>query len=80
VWVLLFAPLWGTLLFSFGLGPLVVRGAAPADLATNVAAFAAAAFLFRLSPLFAPGAYGADRGVLTREGRKRVEESEDEEG
>lgn len=78
VWLLLFAPLWATLLFSFGMGPLVVRGASPGDLAVPVAAFTAAGALFRASPLFAPAAFGADRDVLTREGRERIE-SDDEE-
>ena len=78
VWLLLFAPLWGTLLVSFGLGPLAVRGAPVTDLAINVAAFAAAAFLFRLSPLFAAENFGADRRVLTKEGQRKLKESDDE--
>lgn len=78
VWLLLFAPLWATLLFSFGVGPLAVRGAGAADLAAPVAAFTAAAALFRASPLFSPAAFGADREVLTRQGREKIESSDDE--
>lgn len=77
VWSLLFAPLWATLLLSFGVGPLAVRGGGAADLAAPVAAFGAAAALFRASPLFSPAAFGADREVLTREGREKIE-SDDE--
>jgi len=76
-WVLAFAPLWGILFFSFGLGPLAVRGAPAADIALDCAAFAGAFFLFRASPLFAASAFGSDRAVLTREGRERVMQSED---
>lgn len=64
IWVLIFSPLWGILFVSFGIGPIVSRTSDPAPILQNTAAFLAAALLFRLSPLFKPGAI--DTSILKR--------------
>ena len=48
----LFAPLWGVLFVSFGIGPIVTRTPDRLPVLYNTAAFLAAALVFRLSPLF----------------------------
>ena len=75
--LLLFAPLWGTLLVNFGLAPILVRTDDRLPLLANLAVFAAGVALFRASPLFA-GEPGRDRDVLTREGQRRLRERESE--
>ena len=77
--VAVFAPLWGSLLVNFGLAPILVRTDERLPLLVNLAAFAAGVALFRASPLFA-GEPGRDRAVLTKEGQKRMRESESEGG
>ena len=64
IWVALFAPLWGVLFVSFGIGPIVTRTSDRLPLLYNTAAFLAAAFVFRLSPLFQQGAI--DTSVLKK--------------
>ena len=64
IWVALFAPLWGVLFVSFGLGPIVTRTSDRLPLLYNTAAFLAAALVFRLSPLFQQGAI--DTSVLKK--------------
>ena len=72
VWLLLFAPLWGTLFVSFGIGPIVSRTADPTPVLLNCAAFLVAAALFRLSPLFQQGAI--DRSILKRSAKEGRDE------
>ncbi|KAK9814138.1 hypothetical protein WJX72_001173 [[Myrmecia] bisecta] len=56
VWLLLFAPLWGTLFLVFGVGPIVTRTADKLPLLGNLAGFLAAAGVFQLTPLFSKDA------------------------
>ena len=46
-WPVLFAPLWASLFFSFGLGPVVSRTAELRPIAQNTVAFFAAALIAR---------------------------------
>ena len=64
IWVALFAPLWGILFLSFGIGPIVTRTSDRLPVLYNTAAFLAAALVFRLSPLFQQGAI--DTSVLKK--------------
>jgi len=50
VWVLLFAPLWGTLFINFGIGPVVSRTSDLLPLLGNTAAFLASAAAVGFSP------------------------------
>ena len=76
-WLVVFAPLWGSLLINFGLAPILVRTDEKLPLLINLAVFAAGVALFRASPLFA-GEPGRDRAVLTKEGQRRMREGESE--
>jgi len=76
-WLLVFSPLWGSLLVNFGLAPILVRTDEKLPILINLAVFAAGVALFRASPLFA-GEPGRDRAVLTKEGQRRMRESESE--
>jgi len=69
LWPLLFAPLWGTLFISFGLGPILTRTQDKLPLLQNLAAFLVAAGLFRLSPVFKAGAVDLD--LISKEGQKK---------
>jgi hypothetical protein len=74
------APLWAPLLVFYGIAPLVTRlppGEAALPVALNLSAFAAAALIFRASPLFRRA--GADREALTKEGQAKRMATEDEE-
>lgn len=53
VWLLIFFPLWGTLFINFGLGPIVTRTSDPMPVLGNLAGFAVAAAVVKLSPMFA---------------------------
>lgn len=80
--ILPLAPLWLPLLAVYGVAPLVTR--LPAEeaalpVAINLAAFVGAALLFRASPLFQKGGFGADRQSLTKEGQAERMRTEDEE-
>jgi hypothetical protein len=72
VWLLLFAPLWGILFVSFGIGPIVSRTADRLPVLLNCAAFLSAAALFRLSPLFQQGTI--DRSILKRSAHEGSDE------
>ena len=74
---LLFAPLWGTLFISFGIGPIVTRTQDKLPLLQNFVAFLIAAGIFRLSPLFKPGA--VDLSIISKEGQKKREAENNEE-
>ncbi|PSC68992.1 methanol dehydrogenase [Micractinium conductrix] len=63
VWVLLFAPLWGTLFINFGLGPIVSRTSDLLPVLGNSAAFLASAFLVASS-----GKVAQMAGLSTDEG------------
>ena len=76
-WLIIFSPLWGSLLVNFGLAPILVRTDERLPIFINLAVFAAGVALFRASPLFA-GEPGRDRAVLTKEGQRRMRESESE--
>lgn len=52
VWVLLFAPLWGSLYINFGIGPIVSRTSDILPIVGNTAGFLAAAALVSASPMF----------------------------
>lgn len=69
LWPLLFAPLWGTLFISFGLGPILTRTQDKLPLIQNLAAFLVAAAIFRLSPMFKPGTVNLD--LISKEGREK---------
>lgn len=56
VWSLLFAPLWGSLIINFGIGPIVSRTSDPLPVLGNVAGFLAAAAVVQFSPLFSKSA------------------------
>ena len=73
--LVVFSPLWGSLLVNFGLAPILVRTDDRLPLLVNLAVFAAGVALFRASPLFA-GEPGRDREVLTKEGQRRLRERE----
>jgi len=64
-WLLVFSPLWGTLLAFYGIGPLVVRDAEPSLIAYHAAITLLAAGLFLLTPVF---------------GKTAVEIADDEDG
>lgn len=64
IWVALFAPLWGVLFVSFGIGPVVTRTSDRLPILYNTVAFLAAALVFRLSPLFQQGAI--DTSILKK--------------
>ena len=51
-WLLVFSPLWGTLLAFYGIGPLVVRDAEPSMIVYHGAITLLAAGLFLLTPVF----------------------------
>lgn len=74
-WLVVFSPLWGSLLINFGLAPILVRTDDKLPILINLAVFAAGVALFRASPLFA-GEPGRDRAVLTKEGQRKMRESE----
>ena len=76
-WLIVFSPLWASLLLNFGLAPILMRTDDKVPLLVNLAVFAAGVVLFRASPLFA-GEPGRDRAVLTKEGQRRMRESESE--
>ena len=73
VWLLLFAPLWGTLFVSFGIGPVVSRTDDPLPVLQNTGAFLAAAAIFRLSPLFKQSAI--DTSILKRSAQEGRDDS-----
>lgn len=50
VWLLIFAPLWGTLFINFGLGPILMRTSDMAPVLGNTVAFMATASFVKLVP------------------------------
>ena len=50
VWLLIFAPLWGTLFINFGLGPILMRTSDMAPILGNTVAFMATASFVKLVP------------------------------
>lgn len=51
-WALLFSPLWGMLLISFGLGPILVRTSDWVPVVRNISGFMIAALVAYLGPTF----------------------------
>ncbi len=68
VWLVLFFPLWGSLFFSFGLGPIVSRTDDKTAVIANTVAFAAAAaapyVVQRVGPRGGAGIYWGMDGTV----------------